>query len=610
MVGTNAATTSDAQRANQRPRGRPRATIRLITLAGLAACAAMCTIAPASSALTISPLAGTPDASPHSQISFLGILPSELHDVSVVGSRSGSHSGRLAAYASSPGASFLPARPFTEGERVTVSALAGSAHHERRVGSTFTIARLVHYQFTPMRPPPASKPGTVQSFASQPGLTPPSVHVTVRSPASSDEDVFIADNNGYGQWGPMIFDRSGQLVWFKPAPKGETAMDLQVESYEGKPVLVWWQGYIPNLGVGFGTDEICSSSYKPLASVRAGNGYWADLHDIQITPSGSAFITAYSLVKADLSSVGGAHEGALQDSILQEVDIKTGLVMFEWHAYGHVALDDSYSRGPVSPAMPWDYFHINSISLDPSNDGNLLISSRNTWAGYEIDSHTGQILWRLGGKRSSFHMGAGTGTAWQHDIRWQPDHTITIFDDGAVPAAHSQSRAIHERIDWRHRTVTLVGREVRTPALLTGSQGNDQALPGGGSFVGWGEMPYFTEFSPSGQTVFEANIPYPGESYRAYTFPWTGTPTSPPSLAVASTGSEASTVYASWNGATGVSVWRVLAGPDPAQLSPIATAVRSGFETAIPVHSAQPDFAVQALGSSGQTLRTSATIHR
>jgi hypothetical protein len=413
MVETDAATTADAQRAHQRPQGRPRTTIRRIALAGLAACAAMCTIAPASSALTISPLAGTPDASPHSQISFLGILPSELHDVSVVGSRSGSHSGRLAAYASAPGASFLPARPFAEGERVTVSALAGSAHHERRVGSTFTIARLAHYQFTPMRPAPASKPGTVQSFASQPGLTPPSVHVTVRSPASSDEDVFIAANNGYGEWGPMIFDRSGQLVWFKPAPKGETAMDLQVESYEGKPVLVWWQGYIPNLGVGFGTDEIYSSSYQPLASVRAGNGYWADLHDIQITPSGSAFITAYSLVKADLSSVGGAHEGALQDSILQEVDIKTGLVMFEWHAYGHVALDDSYSRGPVSPAMPWDYFHINSISLDPSDDGDLLISSRNTWAGYEIDSHTGQILWRLGGKRSSFHMGAGTGTAWQ-----------------------------------------------------------------------------------------------------------------------------------------------------------------------------------------------------
>ena len=151
---------------------------------------------------------------------------------------------------------------------------------------------------------------------------------------------------------------------------------------------------------------------------------------------------------------------------------------------------------------------------------------------------------------------------------------------------------------------------MRTPALLTGSQGNDQALPGGGSFVGWGERPYFTEFSPSGQTVFEANIPYPGESYRAYTFPWTATPASPPTLAVASTGAEASTVYASWNGATDVSGWQVLAGPDPAHLSLIATATRTAFETAIPVHSSQPDFVVQALGVSGQTLATSHTISR
>jgi hypothetical protein len=601
--------TRDARAVDGQSRTRSRATANL-AIAAILAVAIMSVGVSAANALTISPLSGTPDASPHTQISFLGIVPSEIRKVSAVGSRSGHHSGRLQSYASAPGASFLTARPFTEGEQVTVSAVVGRAHHEHRVGSTFTVARLAHYRFEPMRSAPAAKPGTVQSFASQPGLSPPSVRVTARSQAASAEDVFITANNGFGQWGPMIFDRAGGLVWFKPMPRGETAMDLQVESYEGKPVLVWWQGYISNLGIGFGTDEIYSSTYKPVASVRAGNGYWADLHEMQMTPKGAAFITAYSLVEGDLSSVGGAHEGALQDSIVQEVDIKTGLVMFEWHTYGHVALEDSYSRGPISHSVPWDYFHINSISLDPWGDGNFLISSRNTWAGYEVDGHTGQVLWRLGGKHSSFHMGPGTGTAWQHDIRWQPDHTITLFDNGAVPADHTQSRAIHERIDWRHRTVTLAGRDVRTPALLTGSQGNDQALPGGGSFVGWGERPYFTEFSPSGQRVFEANIPYPGESYRAYTFPWTATPASPPALAITSTDAETSTVYASWNGATEVSGWRVLAGPDPAHLSMIAFATRTGFETAITVYGFQPDFAVQALGTSGQTLGISHVISR
>ncbi len=585
--------------------------IRLSTVV-LTACAAACLTVPASAgALTISPLPGTPDASPHTQISFLGIAPKEIRDVAVTGSRSGRHPGRLEPYSSEPGASFVPDREFSEGEQVRVSALVGPTGHARRVTDAFTVARLADYPFGPPRPGHAIRPGTVQSLASQPGWQPPTISVTTRTPTESQGDVFIAPDGGYGQSGPMIFERDGQLVWFDPVPSGEAAMDLQVQRYEGQPVLVWWQGRIvSSLGVGFGVDEIYDSSYQPVATVSAGNGYEADLHDIQLTSTGAAFITAYSLVRANLSSVGGSGDGTLQDAIVQEVDVRTGLVMWEWHAYGHVALTDSYNERPSSATTPWDFFHVNSISLDPWGDGNLLISSRNTWAAYELDHHTGQILWRLGGKQTSFRMGAGTGTAWQHDARWQPDGTITMFDDGAFPARHSQSRVIRLRIDWHTRSVSLIGRYVRTPPLLTGSQGNDQVLGGGGSFVGWGEQPYFSEFSPSGQTLFEAHIPSPGSSYRAYTYPWMGAPAAPPSLAVSPSSGEATTVDASWNGATDVSSWRVLAGPNPAQLTAIATAPREGFQTAIPVHSFQPDFAVQALGAAGEVLGTSGAVAR
>jgi Arylsulfotransferase (ASST) len=589
--------------------------IRLF-IAASAAWVAVCLTAPGAGALTVSPLPGAPDASPHTQISFLGVAAGEIRDVAVSGSRSGSHSGRLEPYSSEPGASFVPAREFDEGEQVRVSALVGPAHRARRVTDTFTVARLADYPFGPERPHLAPKPGTVQSFASEPGMHPPTVTVTTRAPGSSPQDLFIAPDSGYSQSGPMIFERDGALVWFKPLPTGESAMDLQVQHYEGQPVLVWWQGRIvSSLGVGFGVDEIYDSSYRPIATVGAGNGYRADLHEIQLTPSGAAYVTAYSLVRADLSSVGGSRDGTLQDAIVQEVDVRTGLVMWEWHAYGHVALSDSYKQPTSSATTPWDYFHVNSISPDPWGDGNLLVSSRNTWAAYEVDHHSGRIEWRLGGKRTSFRMGAGTGTAYQHDARWQPDGTITIFDDGATPKVHSQSRAIHERIDWHTRSVSLIGRYVRAPPLLTGSQGNDQVLPvagggGGGSFVGWGEQPYFTEFSSSGQTLFEAHIPYPGSSYRAYTYPWTGTPAAAPALAVTPSSGEATMVYASWNGATEVSSWRVLAGPNPAQLATIATAGRSGFQTSISVHSSQPDFAVQALGAAGEALGTSATLQR
>jgi hypothetical protein len=566
-------------------------------------------------ALTVSPLNGTIDASPHTQISFLGVPAREIAHISVVGSRSGRHDGRLEPYTSAPGASFVLTRPFTQGEQVAVSALTGPAGHTERVSTRFQVARPAYYPISPpnpvvAKPAVAAKPGTLQSFVSQPALQPPSVQITVSSPTAASGDVFLAPSYGYGQFGPMIIDAQGRLVWFQQAPKGDIAMDLQVQSYQGKPVLVWWQGYIPKLGVGFGTDEIYSSSYQQIASVAAGNGYWADLHDIQISPQGSAFLTAYSPVYADLSSVGGPRNGTLLDAILQQVDVKTGLVMFEWHAYDHVLLGDSYSQAPHSSGEPFDYFHLNSVSLDPWGDGNFIISARNTWAAYEINHVTGAILWRVGGKRSSFRMGSGTGTAWQHDVRWQSDHTVTIFDNGGAPREHSQSRVIRERIDWPHRTVTLVGRDVDTPALLSGSQGNDQLLPNGDSFVGWGEEPYFTEFSPSGQILFGGHLPARGQSYRAYRFPWSATPAAPPAIAVRSGGAGTATIYASWNGATSVSSWRVLGGASAAALSPKATAAQSGFETTILVRSTDVYFEAQALGSNGGVLGTSPAIHR
>jgi hypothetical protein len=431
-------------------------------------------------------------------------------------------------------------------------------------------------------------------------MHPPNLYVTRDSPQASPGDLFLTPGHGPGQFGPMIVDGAGRLVWFQRVPTGDIAADLQVEHYEGRPVLVWWQGRIFSPGLGLGEDEIYNSSYRPVATIRGGNGYAADLHDVRLTPQGSAFITAYSTVYADLSSAGGSRQGTLIDSILQEIDVKTGLVMFEWHAWGHVPLSDSFTR--PSAGQPWDYFHINSVSLDPWGDGNFIVSSRNTWAAYEISQHTGAILWRIGGRHPSFRMGPGTGVAWQHDVRWQPDHTLTIFDDGASPRRHSQSRAIRERIDWRDRSVTLVGRDVHSPALLAGSQGNDQLLPDGDSLVGWGEAPFLSEFSPTGQVLFDARLPASEESYRAFRFDWNGAPAVPPAGVVRPAGPDAFTVYASWNGATDVSAWRIVGGASAAALAPITTAARTGFETTVEVHSSDSWFAAQALGSAGNVL--------
>jgi hypothetical protein len=592
-------------------RSRTARSVRVTCCLVLLTTAALLVSAPAAWGLSVavSPLNGTPDASPDSQISFLGVPANEIAGVSVVGSRTGRHSGKLASYLSAPGASFLPSHPFAQGESVTASAVVGPRGHTKTVRTSFTVERYGAYKVTTGPPFVLSGHGLEQSFVTQPALKPPVVTVTANDAGAAPGDIFLTPTHGYGQTGAMILDQQGRLAWFHPIPKGEDAANLQVQSYLGQPVLTWWEGVVPaRLGVGFGRDQILDSSYRPLANVNAGNGYHADLHEFQITPQGSALLTAYALVAADLSPYGGSRDGVVQDAIMQQIDIRTGLVMFEWHAYGHVSPGDSYSSTPKGPGEPFDYFHINSISPDPWGDGNFIVSSRNTWAAYEISGATGAVLWRLGGRHSSFHMGPGTGTAWQHDVRWQPDRTLTIFDNGATPKQHSESRLLRERIDWAHRKVTLVGRY--GGHILSGSQGNNQVLSNGNSFVGWGEAPYLSEFAPSGAILFSAHLPAPGQSYRAYRFPWRATPASAPAIAVRPGAGAAVTLYASWNGATSVSAWRVLAGADASSLVALAQVPSSGFETAIPLTSSAAAFAVQALGAEGQVLASSVAAPR
>jgi hypothetical protein len=558
-------------------------------------------------AVTVSPLAGSRDASPQTQISFLGEPIGDLSAISVVGSQTGVHSGRLAPYSQGDGASFLPSRGFAQGERVTVRARLRVAHTTRSLLDEFVIAHEDQITTTPK----TTQPGTaaeIQDFHSRPDLQPPVVTVTAQSPAVAPGDLFVAPYAGPGQAGPMILDPSGGLLWFKPLPPNTSAADLQVQQYEGKPVLTWWQGDVTDHGFGLGEGVIADDTYTDIAHVRAGNGHQVDLHEFQLTPQGTALVTAYDPILCNLSSVGGPSYAGVTDSLFQEIDVATGLVMYEWTSIDHVALGESYEPATRSnTATPYDFFHLNSVNPDP--DGSLMISSRNTWTVYKLNTRTGQIVWRLGGKHSSFKMGAGTGTAWQHDPRELANGSISVFDNGSSPNAHDQSRAIVVSLTDPPGTATLVTRLTHTPPLLAESQGDVQALANGDWFVGWGQEPFFTEFGPEGQLLFEAHFPEHDESYRDFRFAWTGTPAHPPAFAIQDGGATGTTVYASWNGATLVSSWRLLAGASAASLTTAAQVPRSGFETAIsvPAGTVGPYVAVQALGGAGEVLGTSTT---
>jgi hypothetical protein len=561
-------------------------------------------------AVTVSPAPDTLDASFLTQISFLGVPAADIVNLTVVGSRSGPHSGRLLAYSQDDGASFLPSKPFTQGEVVTVHGVL------RRLTSTtpfawrFTVAEVdtvSHSLETPPPPPPPPKPSELQHFLSRPDLQPPAVAVTMSTGSQAPGDIFLAPYAGPGQYGPMVLDGTGALVWFKPVPAGARAADLRVQEYEGHPVLTWWQDPLLAAGQRDAGIVIANSSYQDIAIVRAGNGFQPDLHAFDITPQGTALFTVYDAIRCNLSAYGGPANGAVADTLFQEIDLRTGLVRFEWHALDHVALAASYM--PVghggTPTSPWDYFHINAVS-EPG--GALLVDSRNTWAAYDVNPRNGEVLWTLGGKHSSFTMSSGASPAWQHDAREQPDGTISFFDNGGTPRVHPQSRVIVLALNRQKMTATLTSSFTHSTPLLAPSQGDFQPLTGGNWFVGWGQEPYFSEFSPEGKLLFDAHLPALYQSYTVLKYPWAGDPTQLPQLAVRRGSHSGIVVYVSWNGATAVTQWRLLAGASARSLAPLTTVPRGGFETAIATSTTPRYVAVQALDAQAQVLLTSAAI--
>ncbi len=560
----------------------------------------------------VSPEPGTDTASPDTQISVLGTNVANIRQVSVSGSESGRHGGRLYGYSQGDGASFVPDKPFDPGERVLVRAVIGAGEAGRPIAFGFRVDHPYPTANAPEFPNPLAAPADYQSFDTLPGVQAPILDVTVadRDPAAGD--VLTTNGPGPGRYGPLIYTPQGQLVWFEQLSGGETAEDLSEQTYEGQRDLTWWRGRVLSLGFGQGEDVVMNSHYQTVARVRGGNGLRADLHDFQIAPHDIAYITAFNPIRCDLAPVKGARDGAIVVTAIQEVDMKTGLVRWEWHSLDHVGAEESETEAPKS-ATPWDWFHLNSIDVeggDSNQSGDIFISARSTWAGYQLEGASGRIMWRLGGLESSFKMGPGTETAWQHDGRILADGEVTFFDDGSNPPIHSQSRAVRIALDFDTHEARLVSAYTHAnPPLLAASQGNMQTLADGNTVVGYGGVPAISEYAPDGSLLFDANLPYDMSFYRAFRFPWSGRPLSPPAvLASLNDTGEETIVHASWNGATEVAAWRVLAGKSTGSLAVKTTIPASGFESATTLPTKYARVAVQALDSHGRVLGTSRTV--
>lgn len=548
-------------------------------------------------------------AAPHTEISFRGVTIDELGLVTVIGSHSGGRSGLMMPHADGNGASFVPDARFEPGEQVTVTAevpLPGTAAGALSFGVSVP-AEITESPSEIERNDPEVAP---RAFRSRPDLLPPVMSITTPATGTADGFIFLGSNVNGGQSGAAILDNEGDYIWFAPAPNPlDSRYDVKVQEYLGEPVITFVEGNGP-IGYRFGHYIVLDSTYQPVARFQIGNGYTGgDLHELLLTPTGTAVLSTYHPVVWDLSAVGGPRYGVALDNIVQELEIETGRVLFEWHSLDDVAIDESFFTVPSHPDTAFDYFHLNSIDVD--ENGDFYVSSRHTSTIYKIGRATGAVAWRLNGSKSDFEMGEGTSFGLQHDARWRGDGQLSLFDNHSgdfEDDATVDSRGLLLRLDEEAMTATLVREYIHPTGILSVSRANMQMLPNGNVFIGWGAAPVFSEFTEAGDLIFNGRFPNGGTSYRAYRFPWTGQPAEPPAVAAERGAGDAVTVYASWNGATDVATWRALAGPSADNLMEAGSAPRSGFETEIAVETAGPFVAVEALDVSGAVLGASDAI--
>jgi len=450
----------------------------------------------------------------------------------------------------------------------------------------------------------AREAATVNGYVSRPDLNPPAIVFDFPADGTAAGSIFLAPfditaasgayqstPNSQSHSGPLVVDDRGEPVWFLPLGS-TTAMDVRVQTYQGRPVLTWYEGTV--LGAEGGSWVIFDPTYHEVARVQAGKGRHGDLHDLQLTPEGTALITIYREIATPAVP-------RLVTGIVQEVDVASGRVLFEWRSNEHVGVDESYMP-QVAPAGNVDYFHLNSIDVDM--DGSLLLSARNTSTIYKVDRKSGEVLWRLGGMKSDFAVDPAASFAYQHDVRRRPDGTITIFDNNAAaPGAQTLSRGLRIKLDMKKMRASFVAEYLAPTARTTWAMGDVQQLEDGGVFIGWGTAGSFTELGPDGSVRLDARFADGSVSYRAFRFELDAQPKGRPATLVVRNPDGSLTLYVSWNGATRVAKWQLVAGTSTDRMKPVQTQRRTGFETAIALPVTSGYVSVVALDALGKQLR-------
>jgi hypothetical protein len=221
------------------------------------------------------------------------------------------------------------------------------------------------------------------SAATPPNPLPPAPLTVLSGGAARGGDIFLTPtaNTPAAQAlysnGAEVVSPTGRELWFHQAAPGTVDADFRPQWLDGHLVLTFWEG--TNFGgLSNGSDDIYDDHGHQIAAVHAGPDLTTDGHEFLLTPHGTALIVSYDTSTADLSSIGGPSDQTVIDGIVQEIDVRSGRVLWSWNAADHVPYSASEQPLPASASTPWDWFHVNAVHID--TDGNLLIDARDTWA--------------------------------------------------------------------------------------------------------------------------------------------------------------------------------------------------------------------------------------
>ena len=501
----------------------------------------------------------------------------------IQGSESGLHSGQTILADDHKTVIFKPVNPFTPGEQVTVKI--NSMHLDSQtIYSPFSYTFTVAINQQPGTPgsgelaapplPPYPPRSAFPNFLTVPQDI-PHFTVTTIAPNSTEGYIFVAPfywtRAKIGSY-LLILNDQGKLVYYQSVADALDAWDFKEQP----------NGLLSYYDQKSSTFYLMNSHYQVADTYQAGDGYFADLHDLQVLPNGNALLMSYDAETIDMSKIveGGKTNATVTGLIVQELDPSKN-VIFEWRSWDHFSFFDSTSS---LTDQSIDLVHGNSLAL--SNDGNLLLSSRDLGEITKINLQTGDIMWRLGGKENMFTFVNSQTFAYQHDVRQLPNGNITVFDNQGTQQVPAPSEGMEYKIDEINKTVTQVWGFTHTPPVFATFLGDVQTLSDGNMVLGWGapsqakgySFVTMTEVNSDNQTLFELIFDQPYVSYRAFRFPWQGTPSTPPTLAYKENNGTLTLGY-SWNGATEVASYQVYGGDSQQSLGLIDVKPKTDFET-------------------------------